>query len=115
MVALTRSRRTAFPSAVSPARYKLSASLKSASRKRESRCARAAMVSLKSLVSAMFPPWSAPVLSTFVVGPPVLGRRDRLPLTLLDASSEQNYETLAVPSEVDPVSGSVIHCPFEHS
>src|SRR3989441_628878 len=55
-VSLTRSRRMALPATVSPPRYALIASVKSASRKRGSRCARAATVALKSRVRAMLPP-----------------------------------------------------------
>src|SRR2546425_7344189 len=57
-VALTRSRRMALPATVSPPRYALIASVKSASRKRGSRCARAATVALKSRVRAIPPPLS---------------------------------------------------------
>lgn len=90
MVALTRSRRMALPTVVSPEKYALSASVKSVSRKRGSRSARRYRVFelscechrfLRSLLRVRG------VLTTTVICPPFSCRLDRLLLALFCAAT----------------------------
>src|SRR5262245_27824466 len=111
MVAFTRSRRIAFPCCASPARKAFIASVNSASRNRGSRRARAAIVSLKSRVRAMF--LSSSMLSpALVVVPALPGRGNRRGLPFLAASAQEDYHAGAVLAEIDPIARSEVDLPF---
>src|SRR5207247_4588197 len=115
-VALTRSRRMALPAAVSPLRNALIASVRSASRKRGSRCARAATVFLKSRVSAIQPPLPrSRTLATAIRRPALFRHLNRVLLALLGAATEQDDHAVAILAEIDSVAWAEGDLPLEHA